>query len=165
MQTSPLKLKSGFTLIEILIVIAIIGLLMAVFVPNFNELRRKSRDQARKSSIKAIAEALELYKINHVPPAYPASLSSITPEEPWIEDTVTYMNQFPKDPLYHSSPTEYFYRYQRDGSDPLKYYLGACLEDKTDSDGKSVAGMPLPWTTVFDENTCPSKRWYYKIEP
>ena len=153
------KNKNGFTLIEILIVVAIIAMLLAVFLPNFNLIRIRSRDQSRKAGVKAYVEALELYKLNQNPPSYPPTI----PENGgiWEVGTTTYMNKTPVDPLYSVKPTEYFYRYGLNGTDSLRYYIGVCLEDETDPEGEDDS----PDTTIFVESTCPSGKWYYKIEP
>lgn len=58
-----IKLKSskGFTLIELLVVIAIIGLLSSIVLASLNTARAKARDAERKSDMKQISNALELY--------------------------------------------------------------------------------------------------------
>lgn len=56
------KNNSGFTLIEILVVVAIIGILVAFVTLNFNDARKKSRDQARKSDLQTLQLAIETYK-------------------------------------------------------------------------------------------------------
>lgn len=53
--------KNGFTLIEILIVIAILGILSAMLLGNVFTSQRKARDLQRKSDIRQIGQALELY--------------------------------------------------------------------------------------------------------
>lgn len=55
------KFNKGFTLIELLVVIAIIGLLSSVVLASLSSARIKSRDARRKSDLKQIQTALELY--------------------------------------------------------------------------------------------------------
>ncbi len=57
--------KKGFTLIEVLIVVAIIGILTAILVANYNDARKNSRDKIRKSDLKSLQLAIELYKAQY----------------------------------------------------------------------------------------------------
>jgi len=152
--------KQGFTLIEILIVIAIIGMIVGLLLPNFNQLRQEGRDQARKTGVKALVEALEMYKLNQSPPAYPANIPNLNTGDSWIDGEVTYLNQTPVDPLYNTDSEKFNYRYGLNGGDPQRYYVGVCLEDTADPDGR-----PSPDGTIFDNSYCDSDLWYYKTEP
>ena len=79
--------KRGFTLIEVLVVVAIGGILTAILIANYNDARKNSRDKIRKSDLKTIQLSLELYKAQTS--SYPAALSSLAP---------TYLPQVPSDP-------------------------------------------------------------------
>ena len=64
------KSTSGFSLIELLVVIAIIGILSSVLYFNIKEGTAQSRDAERKSDLRNIQAALELYKndVGRYPP-------------------------------------------------------------------------------------------------
>jgi len=55
-----MRLRSrGFTLVEIMIVVAIIGLLIAIALPNFMEARKKSQKRACQSNLRQVDGALQ----------------------------------------------------------------------------------------------------------
>ncbi len=53
--------KKGFTLVELLVVISIIAVLTMVTMGSFVESQKKSRDGARKTNLKSLSEAINLY--------------------------------------------------------------------------------------------------------
>jgi len=67
------SLRKGFTLIELLVVIAVIGILAAVVLASLNSARSKARDVRRKSDLRQVAVALELYKDSYDTYAIPST--------------------------------------------------------------------------------------------
>ena len=57
--------KGGFTLIEIMIVVLIIGILLAIAVPNFMKARESSRTKACVANLKQIDAAIEQWAMDN----------------------------------------------------------------------------------------------------
>ncbi len=55
------KSKKGFTLIELMIVVAIIGILAAIAIPKFADLINKSKEGATKGALSSVRSALQVY--------------------------------------------------------------------------------------------------------
>ena len=53
--------KKGFTLIELMIVVAIIGILAAIAIPKFADLINKSKEGATKGALSSVRGALQVY--------------------------------------------------------------------------------------------------------
>jgi len=60
-----MKAKSGFTLVEILIVVVILGILAAIVIPQFTSASTEAKESALVSDLQAMRSQIELYKIHH----------------------------------------------------------------------------------------------------
>jgi type II secretion system protein G len=155
------KSVAGFTLIELMVVIAIIGILASIITVSLQSSRAKGRDAKRLSDVRTIQLALEEYYNDNG--YYPSSLvGTIAP---------TYLPTVPCDPNSNASCsvpykyTSYNLTSVSGGSSNcglyhvVKYHVGAALEDSTNSalsqDADFVAGATYTacsGTTDFNGN-------------
>lgn len=57
--------QRGFTIVELLIVIVVIGILAAITIVAYNGVQQRARDVTRTSDISGIQKALELYRVDN----------------------------------------------------------------------------------------------------
>jgi general secretion pathway protein G len=104
---------AGFTLIEIMVVIVILGILAALIVPRVLERPDEARAVAAKSDIAAIMQALRFYRIdNQRYPTTEQGLAALVtrPTQPPLPPNWKlhgYLERLPKDPWGH--PYQYLY--------------------------------------------------------
>lgn len=132
-----LHLSRGFTLIEVLIVISIISILSGFLLSNFVGARQRARDGQRKTNLRQIAAALEIYRSDYgkyVDSTGSVGNASSIPSANFSK----YMNIIPKDPnrtaasgCNSSSGIDYAYAYDASLS---KYFLFALIENTNDQD-------------------------------
>jgi len=99
--------KSGFTLVEILIVVIILGILAAIVIPQFTNASQDARKSSTSSLLQTLRSQVELYKLQHGD-TLPALINA-TPATGWATLTSTstynsttfgpYLQQMPKNPL------------------------------------------------------------------
>ncbi|WP_317246759.1 type II secretion system major pseudopilin GspG [Pseudomonas chlororaphis] len=96
--------QRGFTLIEIMVVVVILGVLAALVVPQIMSRPDQAKGAAAQSDIKAIAMALDIYKLdNHQYPSSQQGLEALVskpsgnpPARNWNPDG--YLKRLPIDP-------------------------------------------------------------------
>lgn len=166
--------QRGFTLVELMIAVAILAVVSAVGFTSFSQSQVRGRDARRKSDLRSIAVALELYYQKNK--NYPCSSSyAISNSANWITDecstatpkptlATNYISEVPTDPL--KSPDDnnfnpdYAYGYfaptwcQPQGQ---LYILIAHLENSKDPDtyaNRLTAGRPYKQCdgNLFDPN-------------
>lgn len=159
LSISNKRLANGFTLLELLVVLAIIGILTGIGLASFTSAQVRARDSQRKADLKVIASVLEAYFQKNK--EYPNSSSgscganvgwfcSATGDN-WIPNFApTYIKTLPKDRLNNGnlicqpSPenntnASLTYAYRSTGAPPKQYLLVAKLENQNDGD----AGKPV----------------------
>jgi len=145
------QFNKGFTLIELLIVIAIIGVLATLLMVNFVGVRQRARDAQRKSDLRQLQSALEIYRSDNGSYPIADSISGLgnCPARVGICTGVAacfgnptcssvYMQNMPTDPSGSSYYNNGNYIYQ--GTSNGTYILGACLENS--GDGQGVTANP-----------------------
>jgi type IV pilus assembly protein PilA len=96
--------ESGFTLVELLVVMLIIGLLAAIAIPAFFNQRNKANDASAKEAVRTMQTAMETYstdnsgsytganltKLNAIESTIPATACAATPVGPCpLQPTIT----------------------------------------------------------------------------
>lgn len=152
--------KKGFTLVELLVVMAIISILATVILSGFRASQRRSRDAVRKSDLRQIGQALELFNSDHN--QYPVGNSGRIAACPFntagpetdcqfgtgeMEDNEghLYFRQLPNDPVNDGAGTPTYYYRSLTGQRAFQIY--AHLENPEDQNcinsDCSDTGLPL----------------------
>lgn len=146
-----IKRKNGFTMIELLVVIVILGLLSAIGLGSFRSSQAKSRDSRRKAELGQIARALEMYHGDYK--TYPDVISVDANNQFKDNKGTVYMANYPSDP----AGGQYLYIKIDDRS----YVLMAKLENKLDKEvlkiGEELAayeGVPCAGRCICPSGAC-----------
>lgn len=118
-------MKKGFTLMELLIVIALIGILVTMGVASYSTAQIKSRDTRRRSDMKVIQNAFEQY--------YSENNGDYPSDDTVKSDSTYFPGGFPKDPK--PAPYEQ-YSWSPDATG-ASYCL--CALQETDESGNASA--------------------------
>jgi len=106
--------KRGFTIIELLIVIAVIAILMGIALPRFKGMQDEGKITQAKGELRTLQTAVESYYI-HNSNTYPANIDGdLTDAVPNIIGALS-----PADAFNGTSK----YGYATDGETPVKYYV------------------------------------------
>ena len=137
MSITSSKKQGGFTLLELLIVIVIIGILALLIIPNITSAPKKARDITRKADITAIQKGLEEYFVQNS--SYPDTLAGLQ------SGTAPILKTIPVDP---KGVDPYVYTYDPDNGNTT-YILNACLENDQDHGAKVITAVGPCTTKTF----------------
>ena len=142
----------AFTLIELLIVVAIIGILAAIAVPNFLNAQIRAKYSRCLSDMKACQTALEMYGIDKgkVPPNTLGGAGNEWGLSKVLTTPVAYISSLPKDPFFSQkkTATDDFYEAYVDPQGQGKYFY---------QESTSV------WTENMTDPKGPAK-WQYRLQ-
>ena len=122
---------AGFTLVELLIVVAIIAILATIAIPNLLEAQVRAKASRAQADVRSLATALEAYHVdwNSYPPTPLDSLSDRTARLAFLTTPVAYMSSLPDEVFglkrQRSEPYAYWSANLNDAMkySPIYYYL------------------------------------------
>ncbi len=97
---SKLRNRKGFTLVELLIVIVILGILAAIVIARFAGATKESKESNLKGNLRTIRSSLETYKANSKSNADPPNLDDLWKGTAADVDSKTFLERIPIDPFY-----------------------------------------------------------------
>src|SRR5438105_2428615 len=108
-QMHSISNHRGFTLIEILVVVVILGVLASISIPLFSNATHDTRENMLKDELRYLRSQILVYKAQHreTPPGYPGGDSSASPTE---ADFVAQMTSFSSDFCVTSATPSSLYR-------------------------------------------------------
>jgi prepilin-type N-terminal cleavage/methylation domain-containing protein len=161
---NTLKKSKGFTLVELLVAIAIMAILTAIVTANFSLAKARSRDAKRISDIAQLQLALELFfdKCDRYPNPDGGQMPSTSDQCSYSGSNVKltdFIQQLPTDPL---SSFQYYY-YINTNNVATDYILKAVLETDNQAlnDALSSGYNMIGLTNVPCHHPAPGSPTYY----
>ncbi len=124
--------KKGFTLIEVLIVVTLIGILVAILVPQYKYSVLRAREAVLKENLFQLRDAINKYYFDKK--KYPAAL----------EDLVTgrYLREIPLDPINKTREWHLVMAEPLEGEEPDPEALQGIIDIKSLSQATAMDGTP-----------------------
>jgi len=124
--------KKGFTLIEVLIVVTLIGILVAILVPQYKYSVLRAKEAVLKENLFQLRDAINKYYFDKK--KYPAAL----------EDLVTgrYLREIPLDPINKTREWHLVMAEPLEGEEPDPEALQGIIDVRSLSQGTALDGSP-----------------------
>lgn len=136
----------GFSLIEMLVVLAILGILVSIMLVNGSDSREYARDAERLSDIQTLQVKVQQYYNNNS--VYPDDLNKL------VEDD--YISEIPSDPL-ESSTHDYIYLRNDPDEFPGFKIISTPLEGRTVEPDSTYDACPISACPSGCDHTLPSE--------
>ncbi|RLB36455.1 MAG: general secretion pathway protein GspG [Deltaproteobacteria bacterium] len=94
-ELTRIRSRAGYTLIELMIVLTIIGILVSIAQPNFQKAVIRARETSLRRTLFVLRDVIDQYYADHG--KYPDSLDNLVEEH--------YIRSVPKDPFTNSNTT------------------------------------------------------------
>jgi len=142
----------AFTLIELLIVVAIIAILAAIAVPNFLEAMTRAKVSRTKADMRSVATAIETYRVdnNRYPPDAQFGVIPFVQRLRFLTTPISYISSIPPDPFADEGRIRAYVQdkgengYSVDGTVngdmayPLTYDYASRIQPGSDLEGPAV---------------------------
>jgi len=91
-MSADTRVRSGFTLVEILVVVIILGILAAMIIPQFSSATESARSSMLMDDLRVMRSQLEVFKAQHQgkPAGYPGCDTTQTPTDTAFLDQLTH---------------------------------------------------------------------------
>lgn len=137
--------NQGFTLLELLVVISIIGILLAMGSVAFSTAQQKSRDAKRRADIKALRSGFEQY--------YAKFNGNYESCDDMRNDEEIFPGGPPQDPKEQAN-------YDCEGPDVLADELGYCVCAELEAGGGNADSTPEPCSDPDTPNFTDPENWF-----
>jgi general secretion pathway protein G len=125
-------MKKGFTLVEVIVVMAIIGVLVAIIVPNYKHHVAKAKEAVLKENLFQIRDAIS--KFYHDKGKYPTTLDDLI--------TFKYLRKIPIDPITRGSSWEVIHFEPEEMEDFDPEIAESIIDVRSTAQGTTTNGTP-----------------------
>ena len=138
--------ESGFTLVELLVVMLILGLLAAIAIPSFFNQRDKARDADAKAGVRTAQTAMETYATDNQGSYTGAAAADLETIEPTLNDVAL------QAPVIGAGGTSYTVQVNSDTGNSFRIERGANGQTQYECDTVDTDGCPSDTDADGDGN-------------